>query len=194
MNNLAAASQGVDEIEANAPRQSLRGVSRQASGAFQRIRGVGLSNLIGLAIMIARSSTRLQGAHLEQPQRKNCARDSSGTLRARTRWLEMAAKRKSPAARKSTAAPRKRKWSAKVMRRSDALDLDYGVFTKRSPKQIAVSLERSALASRRRKAKPFQSAMSMLNFYINRGGRGLTPERRSVLNRAKVELRRLFNR
>lgn len=106
----------------------------------------------------------------------------------------MAAKRRSTATRKSAAAPRKGKWSAEVMRRSDALDLEHGVFTKRSPKQIAVSLKRSALASHRRKAKPFQSAMSMLNFHINRSGRGLTPERRSVLNQAKVELRRLFDR
>ena len=80
------------------------------------------------------------------------------------------------------------------MRRSDALDLEAGVFTKRSPRQIALSLKRSALSSKRRKAKPFQSAMSMLNFHINRGGTGLTAERRSVLNEAKVELRKLFRR
>jgi Protein of unknown function (DUF3175) len=88
----------------------------------------------------------------------------------------------------------KRKWSAKVMRKSDALDLEGGVFTKKSPRQIALSLKRSALASHRRKAKPFQSAMSMLNFQINRGGKGLTPERRRVLNQAKVELRKVFDR
>ncbi|HUI63034.1 MAG TPA: DUF3175 domain-containing protein, partial [Steroidobacteraceae bacterium] len=58
----------------------------------------------------------------------------------------------------------------------------------------ALSLRRSALASRRRKAEPFQSAMSMLNFHINRGGRGLSAERRRVLNQAKVELRKLFGR
>jgi hypothetical protein len=80
------------------------------------------------------------------------------------------------------------------MRKSDALDLESGVFTKRSPRQIALSLERSALASRKRKARPFQSAMSMLNFHINRGGKGLTMERRCALNQAKVELRKLFDR
>ena len=80
------------------------------------------------------------------------------------------------------------------MRRSDALDLEKGVFTKRSPRQIALSLKSSAVASHRRKAKPFQSAMSMLNFHINRSGRGLTPERRRVLDQAKVELRKLFDR
>jgi hypothetical protein len=88
----------------------------------------------------------------------------------------------------------KRKWSADVMRKSDALDLRKGIFTQKSPRQIALSLKRSALASRRRKAKPFQSAMSMLNFQINRGGKGLTAERRRVLNQAKVELRKVFDR
>lgn len=80
------------------------------------------------------------------------------------------------------------------MKTSDALDLESGVFTRRSPRAIAASLKRSALASRRRKAEPFRSAMSMLNFHINRSGRSLTPERRYVLERAKVELRRLFGR
>jgi hypothetical protein len=74
------------------------------------------------------------------------------------------------------------------MQKSDALDLEAGVFTKRSPRQIALSLKRSAEAS------PFQSAMSMLNFHINRGGTSLTAERREVLNHAKDELRRLFDR
>ncbi len=80
------------------------------------------------------------------------------------------------------------------MKTSNALDLEAGVFTQRSPRAIAASLKRSALASQRRKAGPYQSAMSMLNFHINRSGRGLAPERRSILERAKEELRRLFNR
>src|SRR5262249_1407827 len=85
-----------------------------------------------------------------------------------------------------------RKWSAKVMERSDAMDLESGVFKKRSAKQVALSLKRSAQASHRRKSSPFRSAMSMLNFEINRGGRTLSPERRRVLNQAKVELRKVF--
>ena len=87
-----------------------------------------------------------------------------------------------------------RRWSARVMKRSNALDLEPGVFTQRSSKAIAASLKRSALTSRRRKAEPFQSAMSMLNFHINRSGRSLGAERRRVLERAKVELRNLFGR
>jgi Protein of unknown function (DUF3175) len=80
------------------------------------------------------------------------------------------------------------------MKNSNALDLEAGVFTQSSARAIAASLKRSALASQRRKAEPFRSAMSMLNFHINRAGRGLKPRQRQRLERAKVELRRLFGR
>lgn len=80
------------------------------------------------------------------------------------------------------------------MEKSDALDLEPGVFTKRTPRQIALSLKRSAESSRRRKAEPFRSAMSMLNFHINRAGKSLSPQRRRVLDRAKQELRAAFGR
>lgn len=87
-----------------------------------------------------------------------------------------------------------RKWSADVMKRSDALDLEEGVFTKESPRAIAFSLKRSAIRSRRRKGTPYQSAMSMLNFHINRAGKGLTAAQKARLERAKGELRKLFGR
>ena len=85
-------------------------------------------------------------------------------------------------------------WSARVMQKSDALDLKSRLFTWRDPKRIARSLKQAAEHSKRRKAGPYQSAMSMLNFYINRGGRHLPAERKRVLTRAKTELRRLFGR
>jgi uncharacterized protein DUF3175 len=87
-----------------------------------------------------------------------------------------------------------RKWSAKVMETSDALDLEESIFKSRSAKRIAASLKRSAEDSQRRKAGPFQSAMSMLNFYLNRGGRNLPASRKRILEAAKNELRRLFGR
>jgi hypothetical protein len=87
-----------------------------------------------------------------------------------------------------------RRWSQHVTETSNALDLDGGVFTFSSPRRIALSLKRSADRSRRRKASPFQSAMSMLNFYINRAGRGLPAQRKRVLTQAKDELRRLYKR
>jgi hypothetical protein len=87
-----------------------------------------------------------------------------------------------------------RRWSARVTRESDALDLDRGVFTKRDPRQIAASLKRSAERSRRRKADPYRSALSMLTFYINRAGKNLPASRRRTLKRAKGELRKQFGR
>jgi len=90
--------------------------------------------------------------------------------------------------------PKKRYWSGEVTRRSNALDLEPKVFTQRSPRRIALSLKRSAEASRRRKGSSFQSAMSMLNFYINRAGQGLSEQRKHVLARTKDELRKLYGR
>ncbi len=86
------------------------------------------------------------------------------------------------------------RWSQKVTPTSDALDLEPGVFTFRSPRKVAASLKRSAERSRRRKGTAFQSAMSMLNFYLNRAGKTLTGPRKRVLQDAKVELRKLFGR
>jgi hypothetical protein len=88
----------------------------------------------------------------------------------------------------------KKKWSNKVTKESFALDLEEGVFTWNNPQKIALSLKRSAENSIRRKAKPFQSAMSMLNFYINRAGKNLRPGRKKILEQAKIELRRAFKR
>ena len=85
-------------------------------------------------------------------------------------------------------------WSGKVTKSSIALDLEKGVFTWNNPKRIAQSLKNSAEQSTRRKTKPFQSAMSMLNFCINRAGKNLKPQRGKVLEQAKVELRKLFDR
>lgn len=96
---------------------------------------------------------------------------------------------------KRTAAARgKRYWSGDVTRHSDALDLQRTVFTWRDPKKIARSLSRSAERSTRRKASPFQSAMSMLNFYVNRAGSNLGAGQKKVLQRAKVELRALYSK
>jgi Protein of unknown function (DUF3175) len=89
--------------------------------------------------------------------------------------------------------PRK-KWSARVTRESHALTLDQGVFSQRSPRAIARSLKRSAERSRARKSSPYRSAMSMLTFYINRGGAGLSAGRRRTLEAAKGELRHLFGK
>ncbi len=89
---------------------------------------------------------------------------------------------------------RRTRWSQRVTRESNALDLEAGVFTLHDPREIALSLRRSAEASGRRKAEPFRSAMSMLVFYINRAGRGLDRKQRARLEAAKDELRALYGR
>ena len=85
-----------------------------------------------------------------------------------------------------------RRWSNHVTKTSDALDLEKGVFTWTDPHRIALSLKRSAETSDRRKGSPRQSAMSMLNFYLNRAGRNLSREQRMTLEQAKLELKHLF--
>ena len=87
-----------------------------------------------------------------------------------------------------------KRWSGEVTRHSNALDLEGGVFTKDNPVDIARSLKRSAEESRRRKGTAYQSAVAMLNFYINRAGHNLSPARRHVLERARVALRKAFGR
>jgi len=94
---------------------------------------------------------------------------------------------------KSKAAAKKQ-WSGRVTRESRALDLEEGVFALKDPKKIARSLSKSAEASTRRKAEPFRSAMSMLVFYINRAGKNLDQKQIKVLEEAKDELRRLYNK
>jgi hypothetical protein len=91
-------------------------------------------------------------------------------------------------------ARKSRQWSRHVTSNSHALDLEEGVFTLDDPREIALSLKRSALRSSRRRVDPFRSAMSMLNFYINRAGRKLPLSRRKVLERARNELRDVFGR
>jgi hypothetical protein len=100
----------------------------------------------------------------------------------------MAAKKKKKKTRKT------KKWSGRVTRESDALDLRQGVFTLNDPKKIAASLKRSAERSHRRKADPYRSALSMLTFYINRAGKNLPAARKKTLNDAKDALKALFHK
>ena len=87
-----------------------------------------------------------------------------------------------------------KRWSQDVTDNSDAMDLKNGVFKQDSAQKIAHSLKQSAEQSDRRKTSPFQSAMSMLTFYINRAGKQLSGSRRATLDRAKDELRKDFGK
>lgn len=103
-------------------------------------------------------------------------------------------RKRSSAKRRKSIPIQKRKWSRNVTNHSNALDLEGGVFKKKDPKKIAQSLKRSAEHSKRKKSGPYQSAMSMLNFYINRAGKGLSKKQKEPLEKAKGELRKLFHR
>ena len=105
-----------------------------------------------------------------------------------------ASKSRHPAKKRPAHQAEKKYWSADVTRNSDALDLESDVFKKRNPSDIAMSLKRSAEHSRRRKASPFQSAMSMLTFYINRAGAKLPQRQKRHLEAAKDSLRSLFGK
>ncbi len=123
---------------------------------------------------------------MAQPRKSAAARRSAsrrGTRPAKKAPGKTAGKR-----------PSSRRWSQRVTRESDALDLKRGVFTQRDPKRIAASLKHSAERSSRRKAGAYRSALSMLTFYINRAGKTLSQAQRARLNRAKVELKRQFGK
>lgn len=87
-----------------------------------------------------------------------------------------------------------RNWSAIVTSESNALDLEEGIFTWKNPEKIAQSLKKSADTSTRRKTTPYRSAMSMLVFYINRAGKHLDEEQKQILEQAKYELRKLYDK
>jgi hypothetical protein len=102
--------------------------------------------------------------------------------------------RKTTARKTATKKAAPKRWSQRVTRESDALDLKRGVFKQTSAKKIAASLKRSAERSSRRKAGAYRSALSMLDFYINRAGKTLPKTQRERLERAKVELKQQFGR
>jgi hypothetical protein len=95
---------------------------------------------------------------------------------------------------KSATRSKSRRWSAEVAKHSDALDLENDVFKSKDPRKIARSLKHSAEQSSRRKGTPYQSAMSMLTFYINRAGKNLPKKQKRILENAKQELREVFGR
>jgi Protein of unknown function (DUF3175) len=106
------------------------------------------------------------------------------------------ATRKAGTARRKTGARKAspKRWSQRVTRESDALDLKKGVFKQTSAKKIASSLKRSAEHSSRRKSGAYRSALSMLTFYINRAGKTMPKTQRARLERAKVELKHQFGK
>jgi len=114
--------------------------------------------------------------------------------RKTTHSRKTAARKKASTSRRHTKRAAPKRWSQRVTKESDALDLKRGVFTLTSPKRIAASLKRSAGHSARRKTGAYRSALSMLTFYINRAGKTLPKTQRERLEKAKVELKRAFGK
>jgi hypothetical protein len=117
------------------------------------------------------------------------ARNKTASRRTASRKTSSRKRAAKTSARKGT-----KRWSARVTRESDALDLEGGVFKQTSAKKIASSLKRSAERSSRRKSGAYRSALSMLTFYINRAGKYLPKTQRTRLERAKGELKKEFER
>jgi len=88
---------------------------------------------------------------------------------------------------------KKKFWGKQVEETSNAMDLPEGIFTW-APKKIAQGLKQAVLESNRTKGTKFQSAMSMLNYYINRAGKNLSASDKKRLEQAKVELRKVFGK
>ena len=118
------------------------------------------------------------------------ARKSSGKKAAK----KSAVKKKTASKKKPAKKSASKKWSKKVTQTSNAMDLEKDVFKQKNPKAIAESVKRSAEKSKRKKAGPFQSAMSMINFYENRAGKNLGKGQKKVLDKSKNELRELYGR
>src|SRR5689334_12457959 len=121
-------------------------------------------------------------------------KSNTGRKKSAARKVSKTKKSASKKAASKSAKKPARKWSAKVTKHSNALDLEQHIFESHDAKHVAESLKHSAETSKRRKGTPYQSAMSMLNFYINRAGKNLEPHQKKILEDAKDELRHLFGK
>jgi uncharacterized protein DUF3175 len=151
---------------------------RRRSGACNEARSRGLGRLVRAGSVLHSASQVHFGAN-----------PRGSTMIRKVRADQPRKRRRTTAIRPES----QRRWSKRVTEMSNALDLEEGAFRSANPRRIALSLKRSAERSHRRKATPFQSAMSMLTFFINRAGGNLSPDRVRVLNRAKEELRAVFH-
>ena len=131
---------------------------------------------------------------MAERKRKGTTRGAGARKASRKPTARKASTRRRPARKSGAHRTSPKRWSARVTRESDALDLKGGVFKQSSATRIAASLKRSAEKSSRRKAGAYRSALSMLTFYINRAGKNLPKSQRDRLERAKVELKRQFGR
>jgi Protein of unknown function (DUF3175) len=168
---------------ARVPRVAATNASRNGSGRSPFFARNDIDLTLELTMASAQKATRSRKAAPRKTNRKTAAK--------KTMARKAGSARKTPV-KKSAATPKR--WSQRVTKESDALDLKRGVFTLTDPKKIAASLKRSAEHSSRRKAGAYRSALSMLTFYINRAGKTLPKTQADRLQRAKTELKRQFGR
>jgi len=143
---------------------------------------------------LSRARPGAEASRWREPTRRGWPQHPCQTRGAALRLHVYAREAITVAGRSRNTRPRKRRWSRRVTETSNALTLEQRVFAQKDPNRIALSLKRSADRSRRRKSSSFRSAMSMLNFYVNRAGRKLPVRQRARLERAKVELREVYGR
>jgi hypothetical protein len=122
------------------------------------------------------------------------ASKSSTSSNGKRKTTQQKHERAKPKSKQRSSGSNTGRWSHHVMETSDAMDIEHEIFKEGSAQEIADSLKKSSTRSNRRKGTPFQSAMSMLNFYINRAGRNLPKSRRTILDNAKKRLREAFGR
>jgi len=122
------------------------------------------------------------------------ASKSSTSSNGKRKTTQQKHARAKPKSKQRSSGSNTGRWSHHVMETSDAMDIEHEIFKEGSAQEIADSLKKSSTRSSRRKGTPFQSAMSMLNFYINRAGRNLPKSRRTILDSAKKRLRAAFGR
>ena len=122
------------------------------------------------------------------------ASKSSTSSNGKRKTTQQKHARAKPKSKQRSSGSNTGRWSHHVMETSDAMDIEHEIFKEGSAQEIADSLKKSSTRSSRRKGTLFQSAMSMLNFYINRAGRNLPKSRRTILDSAKKRLRAAFGR
>jgi hypothetical protein len=86
------------------------------------------------------------------------------------------------------------KWSQAVTENDHPFGLPAGLFKSDDPDKIAAALQRSAEDPERNSSDPYRTAMSMLDFYMNRAGRNLSASERAALEKTKTLLRERFGK
>lgn len=86
---------------------------------------------------------------------------------------------------------KKNAWKRQVIQTADAIDLPASIFNLPA-KELARALYEALMKNTEIKEKKLQRAISMLNYYIEKAGDRLQPKEAERLERARIELRKIF--